>query len=202
MNLIFSRYGVSLIIIAALLLFVPDTLAEGPSLDTSVPLEEIYPFDKTSPQPLDESRPVLTGQVTEDQYLPPAFYGAWQVTGTLLSTNTPNRFKQKTYDIWLLQQVGNKIRLANPDTRSDSYITVNDVVDNTATFTCMSSPNKRFLQIERVTLTVNGNQFNGQNVYQIRYFKHNQEIRVEQALFTLTATKISGPTIPAFENKH
>jgi hypothetical protein len=170
--------------------------AQVSDIEYSPSLEEEMPSSNKDFKPL---RPVLTGRIAEEQFLPDELYGTWQVNGTLVSTNAPNTFKQKTADIWLLQQVENKIRLANPNNYSETYITVNEVDNNRATFTCSTKPNRKYDQMEQVTIEVNGDNFAGYSNMRLKYFKAGKLIRIEQALFKLHGQKLSGSKPPVFE---
>jgi hypothetical protein len=203
-NLKILLYAVS-ILLGIWLIYTPTVLAEEPILDR----EKITPEQPvmTQPQQPQQFAPpqinnnplstTLTGRVAEDQYLPEDLYGTWQVVQTLISTNAPDVFKQKAVDIWILQQSGNKIRLANPETRAESYITVNQVNNNTATFT-HSMAEKGIEEVEQPTITVTGDTFTGSNLYQIRKYFKNGMAAVAEGIFTIEAKKIAGPTLKIF----
>lgn len=177
-------------------------IAQKPVLDTEKLIQK--PLQKEENQinlnNIDLSKPILTGRVAEEQYLPPGLYGTWQVIQTLVSTNAPTVFKEKVVDIWILQQSKDKVILTNPNTRAESDITVNDVKNSSATFThSISIKNKQ--EFEQPTITVQGDKFTGTNVYEIRYYRKKRLIRREQAMFVINATKIAGPTLQIFNQK-
>lgn len=188
----------------------PKTLAQRPVLDTDPvirqPVEPENPVQRTPNDPAPEeineinpNRPVFTIKVSESQSLPPDLYGTWQVTGYLISTNAPYTFKRKTTDIWLLDQFKDKIRLANPDTGTQTFVTVNNVIRNRATFTVRTQPTRKYEQLEQVHLKVDGDEFSGSSILRIEYKQKNQLLRVEQALFKIIGTKLSGPTPDVFQ---
>lgn len=146
------------------------------------------------------SIPTLIGSVAESQYLPKELYGTWRVTTQLVSTNSPRAFKQMAVDIWILQQANNMVRLSNPYTRAESYITVNEVNNNTATFSC-AKRYKNIYQVEQPTITVNGNVFKGKNIYQIIHLKGDNVIKTESGLFDISAVKLSGEIIDVFKKR-
>lgn len=188
------RLLVKFILIVLFLLAGSTAIAQEPILDTEIiqpRSEQKTPDIQPEHDPL---RPVLTAQVSESQYLPPELYGTWQVQGVLISTNSPYRFKAKTYDIWFLQQADDKIRLANPDTRTETYITVNAIKDNRAIFTCKTKPNRKYNQLEQVSIIVSASYFNGTSIIQIESKRKDGFKQVEQALFQITGTKLSGPS--------
>jgi hypothetical protein len=104
--------------------------------------------------------PVLTGIVSEVQELPQGMYGVWKVTGTLLETNSPETYLKNTNDTWVLRKDGSFVTLINPENGASATITVNEVHNDTATFT------RKFVgfgqnEVERVTLTLDGDSFHG-----------------------------------------
>lgn len=183
---------IKLLLISFLLLTGSSVFAQGPVLDTS----DIKPPLKQENNPAlnNPSGKVLKGNIAQAQYLPSEYYGTWQVTQTLLSTNAFSSFKQRAVDIWILEYVGDRVRLSNPDTGAQAYVTVKQIVNNSATFTREGSRNN-LIEIETPTIAVNGNYFSGQNYYQIRYIINNKIVRVDEAVFRIEAIKIAGPSI-------
>ena len=115
-----------------------------------------YPVNNTS-------TPVLTGIVSEVQELPQGMYGVWKVTGTLLETNSPETYLKNTNDTWLLRKDGSFVTLINPENGASATITVNEVHNDTATFT------RKYVgfgqnEVERVTITLDGDNFHGVDV--------------------------------------
>ncbi|MDD3593625.1 MAG: hypothetical protein PHX18_03255 [Candidatus Gastranaerophilales bacterium] len=106
------------------------------------------------------STPVLSGGVSKLQELPKAMYGIWKVEGTLLETNTPDVYLQTTSDIWVLSQSGPIVTISNPKNGATASITINEVINNTATFSRQISGYNR-KETEQVTITVNGDIFTG-----------------------------------------
>ncbi len=107
--------------------------------------------------------PVLTGIVSKVQELPQGMYGVWKVTGTLLETNSPETYLKNTNDTWLLRKDGSFVTLINPENGASATITVNEVHNDTATFT------RKYVgfgqnEVERVTITLDGDSFHGIDV--------------------------------------
>lgn len=204
-----------LVLLASCLIFTTDlkTLAQRPVLDTDLGIEQPIEMQKPvqqapekTPNPIPQeindihpNRPVFTIKVSESQHLPPALYGTWQVTGYLLSTNSPYTFKRKTNDIWLLDQYKDKIRLANPNTGTQTFVTVNNVIKNKATFTVTTKPSRKYTQLEQVHIKVNEKGFSGSSILRIETRKRGKLLRIEQALFKISGVKISGPTPDVFQ---
>ena len=111
----------------------------------------------------DAKTPVLTGIVSEVQELPQGMYGFWKVTGLLMETNSPQTYLKNTNDTWILRKDGSFVTLMNPENGASATITVNEVHDNTATFT------RKFVgfgqnEVERATITLDGDKFYGVDV--------------------------------------
>ncbi|MGD9580591.1 MAG: hypothetical protein AB7V50_04405 [Vampirovibrionia bacterium] len=185
------------------MIFSPLALAQEPTLDTNVNAYDKIPNNnQNSNQQNNISSPfnkTFTARVHESQYLPPAFYGTWQVSQFLITSNAPYLFKKRTQDIWVLQQIGDTIHLTNPDSGGKSKITVNQVHNNTATFTCEVKDGKRLLR-EQPTITVVGDTFKGQNIFQIKHYQKKKLIFTQEAILRIEGRKISGPTPKLFEN--
>lgn len=193
-----SAFAVKILVLIFLLFTPLIVQAQEVPFNTPITLPNSNKQDNPS-QKFDPSKPVLSGGVSESQYLPDEMYGTWQIAATLISSSAPSYFKPRNYAIWILQQMGDRIQLANPDTGSYTFITVNEVVNNTATFTCISIPDQNTQITERVTITVNGDKFSGNNVYYIQFFRKNKPPQVFQALFTITAERIKGPKPQIFK---
>ena len=185
-----------------IILISTSAYAQEPILDTNI---NVYDNKKegnieagtlnTAKTPIKRT---FTAQVYESQYLPPAFYGTWQVSQFLITSNALNRFKKTTYDIWILNQVGDTIHLTNPDSGGKSKITVNEVKNNTATFTCELKEGRAILK-EQPTITVEGDTFHGQNIFQIQYYKKKKLMYTQEAILRISGRKISGPTLELFK---
>lgn len=185
----------------SILLFCPLVLAQEPTLDTDVNAYNNTNKNTSESQPpntaIAPSKRTFSAHVHESQYLPPAFYGTWQVTQFLITSNALYRFKKRTQDIWILNQTGDTIHLTNPNTGGKSKITVNEVKNNKATFTCEVKDGNAILK-EQPTITVVGDTFHGQNIFQIKYYKKKKLIRTQEAILKIDGRKISGPTPQLF----
>lgn len=199
-SLLLVRFSLLLILIISPLVY-----AQEPVLDTDINAYDNNNDQKNTPKKPEENatnktplKRTFTAQVYESQYLPPAFYGTWQVSQFLITSNALNRFRKTTQDIWILQQVGDTIHLTNPETGGKSKITVNEVNNNTATFTCEVKEGKTILK-EQPTITVTGDTFHGQNIFQIKYYKKKKLVHTQEAILRVSGRKISGPTPGLFK---
>ena len=139
-------------------------------------------------------KPFILG-VTESRYLPPAMYGQWSMTATLLSTNAPDYFSPLIHDIWMLEQTGNQVVISNPSNGASAAITIDQVQGSTATFhrVVSESPSQRF--IETPTVKVNADSLIGQTRAQVVWIKNGQATRSISALYRLVGERVSGPGV-------
>lgn len=133
--------------------------------------------------------------VTKTLYLPPAMYGQWNVTGTLLETNAPDAFRPLVQDIWLLERIGDEVVISNPANGASATINVEKVEGNTAVFfrEGQMSRNKMFQEVP--TITVSDDTLLGHSVNRIRYMKEGRVNREYYAVYQLQATRISGARV-------
>ena len=134
----------------------------------------------------------LQASITESRYLPPAMYGQWSVTATLLETNTPAYFSPVVHDIWILEETGSQVTITNPSNGASATISVDKVEGNTATFhrTVTAGKNRRIS--EQPTVTVEGDRMYGQTIDQVVYLKEGQVQKALIGKYRLEAERISG----------
>lgn len=137
---------------------------------------------------------MLKGGVKVVKDLPQGFYGTWSVTGTLLETNRPDIFKQKSSDIWILRRTDNVITLSNPVTGAHASITVEEVRGNTAIFSRTSRENN-MLETETAEITLEGDSFYGKDSIIIHHLKKERIIGTNIVKYQVEGHKISGPTL-------
>ncbi len=135
---------------------------------------------------------VLQGGVSAIDMLPSDFYGTWSVVSTRIDTNNPQIFKQKTSDIWILQRVGEAITLTNPSTRATATISIDEVINNKAKFSRMST-NYYSQEIETAEITINSDSFSGVDKLEMKKFtKDNKLLENNVVRYQLEGKKISG----------
>jgi hypothetical protein len=81
-----------------------------------------------------EASPFLSAGVQATLLLPNGMYGQWQVQASLLEATDPELFPAVVNDIWLLERLGNTVRLTNPATKASATIFVETVQGNSAAF--------------------------------------------------------------------
>lgn len=139
--------------------------------------------------------PMLRAGVSKSLYLPDDMYGYWSVTGTLLETNAPGSFNQILHDIWVLEEVGDEVRISNPVTGASASVNVEKVEGNTATFhrTFVSRGGRVFFEMP--TVTVFGDILNGSTINQFRFLKNGKVSQSYYAKYRLDARRIGGEKI-------
>lgn len=154
--------------------------------------ETIYLKDRpaiTQPQ-----QGILKGGISTTKDLPKNFYGTWQVTGTLIDTNNPYSFKEKSSDIWIFEKNKETVTLINPNTGAKASITVNEVVGNKATFT-RKQRHLNKIEYEQPIITINGDNFYGTDLLVIEEYRNGKLINRNIVKYEIRGQKIAGPAI-------
>lgn len=163
----------------------------GGKAKTTVRLPQSSQIDpQTQTAPPMQMRAPLTATVSKTLYLPPAMYGQWSVTGTLIETNVPDTYPVSN-NIWLLERQGERVYVTNPENGASASIDVKSAQGDTATFLKRDQLGRMTLS-ETVTITLDGDSFNGQNMKKLEYFRDGKLVKTQYALFHLNGTRISG----------
>jgi hypothetical protein len=97
--------------------------------------------------------PFLSAGVQTTLLLPNGMYGQWQVQANLLEATDPELFPTVVNDIWLLERLGNTVRLSNPATKASATIFVETVQGNSAAFYHVSAaPGTEIKENPHITL--------------------------------------------------
>lgn len=132
----------------------------------------------------------LTATVSKTLYLPPAMYGEWSVTGTLMETNAQDFFSPVVNDIWILDRVDDQVMISNPANGATAAINVDKVDGNSATFHRAGPAGRnRFFQ-EIPTIVVNGDTLTGRSVNKLAVVKNGEMTREYYAIYNLQAERI------------
>lgn len=146
-------------------------------------------WNKTPAQP-----GVLSGGVTYTNDLPREFYGTWSVISELIETNRPELFRERSTDIWSFSRDGDMITLTNPVTGARASITVNEVVDKTATFT-RTKEEEGLVETETPKITVEEDSFYGTDLIIMKHYRNGRRTKTNIVKYKVTGYKISGPTL-------
>lgn len=180
-----------LMLIAAINVLPPQTAAipQKPKLPPKIQM--IKP--NTMEKPVGRT---FSAGVALSKELPAGFYGRWSVTGRIIDTNNPYRFKERTSDIWILEKNNDIITLTNPVTTASASITVNEVRGYTAKFTRQEvASRKKETETPIITIDSAGNNFFGTNTLIIEKYRNGVLVHTDMVKYELTGMKISGPPI-------
>ncbi|MBK8190176.1 MAG: hypothetical protein IPK79_06960 [Vampirovibrionales bacterium] len=149
-------------------------------------------------------------EARQSNFLPPAMYGQWSVTATLISADFDAGLSPVAHDIWLLERDGDSVTLTNPATGATASVSVDLVQGDTATFhhTVALSGGRRYL-LERPTVTVSGDRLYGETVHEYTIFQRfgGGAPRMYHARFRIEAERLAparaqwpqNPVAPTFE---
>jgi hypothetical protein len=147
------------------------------------------------PQP---EMPTFKLNVIRDQYLPPAMYGTWSITATVLRSDAPTWLHSPgSHEIWSLAKINDEIILKNEANNAVTSIEVDRVEGNTATFHHEAKvPSRKIRIIETPTVTVDGDYLSGINrqniIVQDRQGKVMQTYHLE---IRLEGTRLTGANV-------
>lgn len=137
---------------------------------------------------------VLTGGVSISK-VPKALFGEWRVTSDLISTNSPQTFKNESLDLWNLSKVGNVVTLENPFSGAKSSVVVNSVKGNVINFKKTGRYDGKIL-LDIVQLTLQGDKFSGTDSIELKTFSSDGDIlKRERAIYKIYGEKIAGSNI-------
>lgn len=128
--------------------------------------------------------------------IPKGFYGTWRVTSKLLSTNSPDVFKEKSVDLWNLSRVGDVITLDNPFSGAKASITVNTVQGNVVRFRKAGNYDNKKLT-DTVRMKLNKDSFTGYNDLKMDTISEvdGTVLRTQWATYDIQGEKISGESV-------
>ena len=126
--------------------------------------------------------------------VPKQFFGTWQVSSNLISTNSSKTFKQKGSDFWNLRRSGNVIELKNPVTAAVAEIYLEDVTDREIVFTHYEK--EGYTQIkDTVRLKLDGETFSGTNELTLRTVRYDEYRKkyedIKTAIYEIKGSKVS-----------
>jgi hypothetical protein len=145
----------------------------------------------TGEEPMGMMAQPLSATVSKTLYLPPAMYGQWSITGTLIETNASDLFSRNTNEIWILERSGDQVIITNPANGASAAINVDRVEGDRATFhrAGVAGRNKAFQEIP--TITVMGDALTGQSINKILTLKNGMVDKEYYGIYQLQAQRIS-----------
>lgn len=127
--------------------------------------------------------------------VPKELYGTWRVNATLVSTNSPSRFKSNTTDLWNLSRAADVLTLDNPFSGAHASITVNEVSGKLIKFEKSEKDGEQKLT-DVVELNLGKNSFTGINRLKLDTIASDGHVtKSESASYNLVGEKISGQSI-------
>lgn len=128
--------------------------------------------------------------------VPQAIYGSWRVVSTRIESDAPATFKSGGIDLWNLSLENNVINLSNPFSGASAEIKVENVDNNSVTFTKVGKYGNKILT-DTVTITVNGENFEGTDKLKLDTISDvsGKIIKSEIAVYSVKGEKISGNSI-------
>lgn len=138
---------------------------------------------------------VLQAGVSIDK-VPKELYGTWRVSAKLISTNTQDRFKNNSVDLWNLSRAGNVIKLDNPFSGANASVVVSYVGEGSVKFKRINNYDDKKLT-DTVQLILRKDSFKGINSLKIDTISQvdGHIMKTEWAEYELLGDKISGESI-------
>lgn len=128
--------------------------------------------------------------------VPDALFGTWRVTSELIETDSPEKFKKATTDIWNISKRGNVIELNNPFSGASATVKLEYVKQNRIKFTKKHNYDGQILT-DTVELYLNKESFSGVNTLSLETLSDIDDsiIKSSRAMYNLKGEKIAGENI-------
>jgi hypothetical protein len=141
--------------------------------------------------------PTFQLNATETRYLPPAMYGTWSITATVLHTTAPRwLYAPASSELWTLGREGGFVTLKNLVTKAIATVQVDHAEGDTAIFHHIAHvPSRKLRVIETPTITVKGDRLTGIN-RQVVIFERKNKPPVSYIMeISLTGSRLSGAPV-------
>ena len=112
---------------------------------------------------MSEEPKTLEGYV---QQVPKEFFGTWRIVAKRIETDSPERFKEKTVDLWNIYEYGNVIKLSNPFSGASAQITVKSSEGKRIEFSKTGKYDNQILT-DTVSITIVGDNFTGEDTLKL-----------------------------------
>ena len=129
--------------------------------------------------------------------IPKTLFGAWQVEGQLIETNSARTFKPTSMDLWNLYRVGNVLTLENPFNGAKAEVGLKSTEGNLVVFTKTSDWDNRVLR-DIVSIRIEKDTFSGINDVSLETLSiyDGHVLKKETARYRITGKKLSGQSFP------
>lgn len=144
----------------------------------------------------EDDAPTFQLNLVQQQFLPPAMYGTWNIKATVLKSDAPPwQYLPEASEIWTLGREQDVVTLHNVITNATATVAVDKAEGNTATFHHEASDARQRIKIrETPTITVNGNQLSGINRQQITFYRKGQPRATYYLEIQVEGTRLAGAT--------
>lgn len=151
--------------------------------------------------PAEDNAPTFKLNVIQSHYLPPAMYGTWSITTTVLrSTAPPGSYMPLGSEIWSLGQEQGDVILKNLATHAVTSVHVDQISGNTATFHhTADSPSQNLKILETPTITVTGNTLTGINRQEVTFYRNKKPVATYVLEIQVEGSRLAGAQV-LFEN--
>lgn len=128
--------------------------------------------------------------------VPQMLFGAWRVSSELIETDSPEKFKKTSTDIWNLSKHGDVIKLSNPFSGASATVKLEYVKQNRIKFTKKHNYDGQILT-DTVELYLEKDSFSGVNTILLETLSDvdNTVIKSSRAMYNLKGDKIAGENI-------
>lgn len=136
---------------------------------------------------------VLNGYVEE---IPTSFYGTWRVVASLIDTDAPLTFKEKSLDLWNLTRTNDVITLSNPFNGAKADIVIDSVNNSEIVFRKSGNYDDKLLT-DTVKIKLSGDSFTGVDYLRLDTYSgvNGKIIKTETAKYSLKGEKIAGQSV-------
>ncbi len=138
-----------------------------------------------------EAMKPISASISKSLYLPPAMYGQWNLTGTLIKTNDPDEFPTTTSTLWALERVDDLVTVTNLSNGASAAIDVDSVIGNQATFHHVVPMNRNWVVLETPTITVTGDTLHGQGINKMQKIKDGVVLKEYYGVYQYDAVRLT-----------
>lgn len=140
----------------------------------------------------------LQGGISLDK-VPKVLYGSWIVSSIQIYTNNSKYNAPPSIDYWNIYRSSDVLTLENPQSNARASITIDEIKNNTITFTRISKKEDKET-IETPTITIRGENFYGKDKMLIKKYKNNTLIDTDVIEFSIRGRKIGGNPVSKLLN--
>ena len=141
--------------------------------------------------PVKSSAQTIRGGISMIEQIPHELFGSWAVSSIQTYSSSPKYSALPSVDYWNIYRYFDVLTLENPQTNAKASVTLDSVKNNTVTFTRKSSKNNEEI-IETPTITIEGENFWGNDKMVIKKYKNGALVSTNVVEFSIRGRKIGG----------